>query len=111
MAVGRALADQAEAFHWHGETVDLPDGAVHLARSKGCDHQAFALGHRIVGLQYHLETTTQSADALIQHCRHELVVAPYVQTESEIKSQPIRFRKLNDEMDRLLDYFFHSNSC
>ena len=106
MAVGRALADKAEVFHWHGETFDLPDGAVHLARSRGCEHQAFALGHRIIGLQYHLETTAQSAGALIQHCRHELVDAPHVQTGSEIRSQPIRFMTLNDEMDRLLDYFF-----
>ncbi len=104
-AVGRLLADRAEVFHWHGETFDLPDGAVHLARSKGCDHQAFSLGDSIIGLQYHLETTPQSAKALIQHCRHELVDAPYVQSESEITSRSIRFRRLNDEMDRLLDYF------
>jgi hypothetical protein len=33
------------------------------------------------------------------------VSAPYVQTKSEIQSQPIRFETLNHEMDRLLDYF------
>jgi GMP synthase-like glutamine amidotransferase len=104
-AVGCALADEAEAFHWHGETFDLPQGAIHLARSRGCDHQAFAMGHRIIGLQYHLETTAESASALIHHCRHELVDAPFVQTESEINSRRIRFMLLNDEMDRLLDYF------
>ena len=66
-AVGRILAQRTEVFHWHGETFDLPRGAVHLARSEGCLHQAFALGNRIVGLQYHLETTPASARALIAH--------------------------------------------
>ena len=103
--VGQAMADRAEVFHWHGETFDLPRGAVHLARSQGCENQAFCLGDGVVGLQYHLETTSESASALIQHCRREMVKAPYVQAESEIFSQPIRFRTLNREMDRLLDYF------
>jgi GMP synthase-like glutamine amidotransferase len=104
-AAGRALADRAEAFHWHGETFEMPHGAVHLARSQACENQAFAMGPRIVGLQYHLETTPTSASALIAHCRHELVKAPYVQTAGEIRSQPDRFEVLNLEMDRLLDYF------
>lgn len=46
-AVGRALADKAEVFHWHGETFDIPRGAVRLARSRVCENQAFALGHRL----------------------------------------------------------------
>ena len=105
-AVGHALADKAEVFHWHGETFDLPDGGVHLARSRVCENQAFAMGQRIVGLQYHLETTPESVSTLIQHSRHELVKAPYVQTATDMQSQPNRFRVLNLEMDRLLDYFF-----
>lgn len=108
-AVGCTLAKRAEVFHWHGETFTLPHGAVHLARSRAFDHQAFALGDRIVGLQYHLETTLQSAKALIDHCRHELVDAPFVQTESEIRSRPDRFPLLNAEMKRLLDYFYSSH--
>ena len=104
-AVGRALRDRTAAFHWHGETFEIPKGAVHLARSQACDHQAFAIGRRIVGLQYHLETTAQSASDLISHCGRELVEAPYVQTERSIRADPERFARLNADMNRLMDYF------
>jgi len=44
-------------FHWHGETFDLPAGAEWLAFSAGCRHQAFRLGTKHYGLQFHLEVT------------------------------------------------------
>ncbi len=33
------LPEKAEVFHWHGDTFDMPAGAVHLARSTGCENQ------------------------------------------------------------------------
>jgi GMP synthase-like glutamine amidotransferase len=104
-AAGQVLAEKTLAFHWHGETFDIPDGATHLARSRACENQAFAIGDRIVGLQYHLETTASSAAALIDHCRHELIEAPYIHSESEIRAQFVNFPALQDGMNRLLDYF------
>lgn len=44
-------------LHWHGDTFDLPAGAVNLARSKKCAHQAFRWGRSTYGLQFHLEAT------------------------------------------------------
>jgi len=44
------------AFHWHGETFQIPPGATWLAESPACPHQAFALGPH-VGLQFHVEMT------------------------------------------------------
>jgi GMP synthase - Glutamine amidotransferase domain len=55
-------------FHWHGETFSLPVGAVQIAKSKGCENQAFQLGSNVVGLQFHLETTPSSAKAIVENC-------------------------------------------
>jgi GMP synthase-like glutamine amidotransferase len=46
------------AFHWHGETFTLPEGATHLLSSPYCDHQAFAIGN-ILALQCHIEMTSE----------------------------------------------------
>lgn len=53
----RGLTNPELIFHWHGETFDLPDGAVLLASSAACRNQAFRLGHNVYGLQFHLEVT------------------------------------------------------
>ena len=47
-------AEDFDAFHWHGETFTLPEGALWLARSEHCAHQAFVLGPHI-GMQFHIE--------------------------------------------------------
>src|SRR2546428_5167674 len=44
-------------FQWHGETFDIPSGAVCLAGSERYSNQAFRLGEKEYGLQFHLETT------------------------------------------------------
>jgi GMP synthase-like glutamine amidotransferase len=75
-------------FHWHGETFDLPEGAVRLATTAGCENQAFQLRHNVIGLQFHLETTRESALAIVEHCGDELVPGPYVQSEQELRAIP-----------------------
>ena len=48
--------DGFEAFHWHGETFAIPDGATRLLSSDYCDNQAFVLGPHL-GMQCHVEMT------------------------------------------------------
>lgn len=73
VAAAFRFPDRFPAFHWHGETFDLPPGAIHLARSEHCVHQAFQFGERVIGLQFHLETTPEDVQSLIEHCGKELV--------------------------------------
>lgn len=75
------------AFHWHGETFSLPEGAVPVAASDWCAHQAFVLG-RHLAMQCHVEMTP---DLITGWCRDwEQEVAslaertPSVQTPKEI---------------------------
>ncbi len=51
------IASPQEIFHWHGETFELPPGAVHLASSPLCRNQAFHVEHFLYGFQFHLEVT------------------------------------------------------
>ncbi|HBI14229.1 MAG TPA: amidotransferase [Desulfobulbaceae bacterium] len=92
-------------FHWHGETFDLPSGAIRLAKSEGCENQAFQLGKSVIGLQFHLETTPESAGQIVSHCRDELVPSTYVQTEEEILSaSPNRYKTINHLMGCILAF-------
>ncbi len=83
--IGACLPPRLKVLHWHGDTFDLPAGALALARSEACRHQGFAFGRRVVGLQFHLETTPETLDALIENCGNDLRSGPYVQTSEVIR--------------------------
>jgi GMP synthase-like glutamine amidotransferase len=99
------LPDRFLAFHWHGETFDIPPGAVHLARSEACENQAFQIGKHVIGMQFHLETTPDSIRALTDNCRNEIIPDTFIQTEEQLRQVAAsRYIVINLEMSVLLSY-------
>ncbi|MBI4556413.1 MAG: amidotransferase [Candidatus Hydrogenedentes bacterium] len=92
-----------DVFHWHGDTFDLPAGAQHMAFSEACVNQAFVYNERVVGLQFHLETTPQGLAGLINNCGGEIVEAPFIQSPRQMTADSGRFDAINGYMGSLLD--------
>jgi GMP synthase-like glutamine amidotransferase len=106
---GLRLPEVARVFHWHGQTFDLPAGALWLAESDGCKNQAFQLGTGVVGLQFHLEMTPASVDAMLAHCSGELAQpGVFIQSEAELRgTPPERYAAAQRVMDDVLAQLTH----
>ncbi|WP_240454188.1 glutamine amidotransferase [Halomonas sp. NO4] len=64
----RHLGNPDTVLHWHGDMFETPPGAVRLAYSYPCAHQAFAVGDTVLGLQCHLEVDSRRIEPwLIGH--------------------------------------------
>ena len=79
-----AFPAKTTVLHWHGDTFSLPPGSTWLAESEGCAHQAFAVGPRVLGLQFHLEMTAADLGRIAQACADELTPARYVSTADQL---------------------------
>jgi len=104
-AFAEASAGEQLVFHWHGETFDLPDGATLLASTEACANQAFSLGDRVLGIQFHPEVTGDIIRAMVEHEGWELAEAgsgPYVQGADQILS--IAGRRSDFEIKWLVDW-------
>lgn len=98
------LPPEFYAFHWHGDTFDLPAGSTRLASSDVCENQGFAYRDNVIALQFHLESTVKSVRDLVENCAHELTHAPYIQKIDQMLADENRFRQSNELMSRILDY-------
>lgn len=101
--VFRVLPEEFVAFHWHGDTFDIPPGAVRTAESQACRSQAFVMG-KAVGLQFHLESSMDSIDHLILNCSDELKDGKYVQRPKELLSHLDRFPEIRVLMEVFLNH-------
>jgi GMP synthase-like glutamine amidotransferase len=60
------LPEEAVVLHWHGDMFELPAQARLLASTTACANQAFQLGSRLFGLQFHCEVDADSVEAFLQ---------------------------------------------
>ncbi len=97
------LPEALTAFHWHSDTFEIPEGATRLASSAACANQGFIYNGRVVGLQFHLETTPASMEALIENCGGELVDAPGIQTADQMRGGLSNLEGIHAAMRLILD--------
>lgn len=62
----------APAMMLHGDTFELPPGATHLAKSDAYAAQAFRIGDRTYGLQFHPEFTAAQLEAILPQAAKDL---------------------------------------
>jgi GMP synthase (glutamine-hydrolysing) len=83
-------------FQWHGDTFDLPTGAIHLAQSPLCRNQAFRIEPSTYGLQFHIEMTAD----MVEDWLTESINSRELATVDYIDPQEIR-RKIPRELPAL----------
>ena len=69
----KIIPDSFKVFHWHGDTFDIPDGCVHILKSKGCKNQGFIYKETVIGLQCHPEVTKDTLNSLSENCPEEVL--------------------------------------
>jgi GMP synthase (glutamine-hydrolysing) len=100
------LPDEFMAFHWHGDTFGIPDGAVHLASSEATDNQAFIYNDNVFALQFHLETTEESLMDLYENGSAEIEEGPTFQCLEEMQENFPTLGTCNALMETLLEKLF-----
>ena len=84
-APGAGLPPQLEVLHWHGDTFDVPAGALRMADSAAYPNQGFLYGERVLALQFHMEMGPPEAAVMVEHFRHQLQPDRFVQSAEKIQ--------------------------
>ena len=101
----KIFPDEFTVFHWHGETFDIPRGAIRIAESAGCANQGFLYSGKVVGLQFHLEVTKESIEQMVASGKNELKPEQFVQDGTQILSNTSFLEKNNELIGKLLTQF------
>jgi GMP synthase (glutamine-hydrolysing) len=93
--VFEGLPREVLTLQWHGDTFDLPDGAIALAGSPAYPNQAFRWGERAYGVQFHLEISTEMAK--------EWATVPAYEEYLELVQGPGALPRLIGELEEAAD--------
>ena len=94
-------------FQWHGDTFDLPPGALPLAQGAACRQQAFRAGPSAWGLQFHVEMTPEMLDLWLDEPgnRDELSHLDYIDPAAIRAAVPREFPQMEQLGRHLLSRF------
>jgi GMP synthase-like glutamine amidotransferase len=99
------LPDYLEVFHWHGDTFDIPQGAIRIGSTEIIRNQGFVYGKNIIALQFHCEMNTEQLIQIIEASGSELSRGgEYIQAADIIMAQQGLLPSNNQLMFDLLDY-------
>ncbi|MEJ2199521.1 MAG: type 1 glutamine amidotransferase [Desulfuromonadaceae bacterium] len=90
-------------FLWHEYTFDIPKGCKRVAESEGCANQAFACEDRLIGVQFHIEPSTESIQRVITCCGDKIGSGRYVQSLAEILNDKSNLEELSSVMILLME--------
>lgn len=96
-------------FHWHGDTFDLPKGAIRLASSKDYLNQAFQYKSAI-GLQFHLEVTELMINLWLDKTEDKLQKISYIDPQkirTDLHEQIIIVKSNMDNFYKNFKQYFH----
>jgi GMP synthase-like glutamine amidotransferase len=100
------LPENLEVFHWHGDTFDIPEGAICIGSSELIPNQGFLFGRNVIALQFHCEMNVEQLTAMIDAAGHELMEGePYIQSAKKIMEKVHLITSNNKLMFDFLDYF------
>lgn len=68
-------------MHWHGDTFDLPEGAVRLASSELYQNQAFSYKDNVFAVQCHPEITLKKLNIWLERGRSDIASVPHLTVE------------------------------
>jgi len=99
-------------FQWHSDTFEIPEGGVHLAESPTCRHQAFRVGKRVYGFQFHMEVDERLIERWLKVPVHKAEIRS---TAGEISvagiraGTPVHLQRLRDlsaaTFGRFIEFF------
>ncbi|HEV7401814.1 MAG TPA: type 1 glutamine amidotransferase [Chthoniobacteraceae bacterium] len=95
--------EECTAFHWHGDTFQLPAEAARIAESAACRNQAFVFGERTVGLQFHVEVSPVAVQSFLVGADDYLQPEQWVQTAAEIRGTTPDLAATDRGLEVLLD--------
>jgi GMP synthase-like glutamine amidotransferase len=98
------LPAKATVFHWHGDTFDLPVGAVLLGSSAVTPVQAYIADGILLALQFHLEIKPENISLMINHAGEELVSSPYIQDAGALSAGLINLSENKVLLELFLNY-------
>jgi GMP synthase (glutamine-hydrolysing) len=103
---GRTLGDwPSHVYQWHREGFDLPACSTLLAQGEVFENQAFAVGGKAYGLQFHPELTLAMMHRWTVRGAHRFVLKGAQDRNQHFAARQMHDRPLHDWLHRFLDHW------